>query len=273
MSVASPLQGTRVTTRARTVIAGCQGLLRLVRIVLHIVRGVLIVRLRFGRLSSAQRHRHISAWSLRVLSLLRVDLHVQGELRAGSSLMVANHVSWLDVVVIHAVCPRARFVSKSVVGDWPLIGRLVAGVGTLMVDRQRRRDTARTLGAMEQALHLGDTVVVFPEGTTSDGARVLDFHASLLQSAVNTQVAVQPLALRYAEAGHALSTSVPYIGTTTFVESLWRICMARDLVATVRLLPAVAAPHTGRRALARGLRESIHAALDEPARIQGCGLV
>jgi 1-acyl-sn-glycerol-3-phosphate acyltransferase len=232
------------------------------RIGVHIVRGVFTVHLRFGHLSPAQRHEHIAGWAQGVLRLLRIELRTQGELLAGPKLIVANHVSWLDIVVIHAVCPQARFVSKAVVRDWPLIGGLVTGAGTLMVDRHRRRDTTRALEAMVQALNQGDTVALFPEGTTSDGAQVLDFHSSLLHSAVAAQAAVQPIALRYSEAGQALSASVPYVGTTSFVESLWRTCAARELVVTVRMPDAAAPPHADRRTLARELRRSIVCALE-----------
>jgi 1-acyl-sn-glycerol-3-phosphate acyltransferase len=233
------------------------------RIGIHIVRGVLILQWRFDGLSPAQRHAHIAAWARRVLQLLRVELQHQGELQAGPQLLVANHVSWLDIVVVHALCPQARFVSKAVVRDWPLIGRLVTGAGTLMVDRQRQRDTSRALETMVQALKQGDTVALFPEGTTSDGAKVLAFRASLLQSAVIAQLPVQPVALRYSEAGQSLSPSVPYIGTTSFVESLWRICVARQLVATVWMLHAATPPHGDRRTLAAELRLRIADALDE----------
>ena len=243
------------------------GLWRIGRIGIHIVRGVLILQWRFDGLSLAQRRAHIAAWAQRVLQLLCVELRHQGPLQAGAKLLVANHVSWLDIVVIHALCPQARFVSKAVVRDWPLIGRLVTGAGTLMVDRQRQRDTSRALETMVQALQQGDTVALFPEGTTSDGAQVLAFHASLLHSAVLAQVPVQPLALRYAEAGQPLSASVPYVGTTSFVESLWRICLARQVVATVQVLPAATPPHADRRALAGDLHRRIaHAVREGPDR-------
>jgi hypothetical protein len=95
---------------------------------------------------------------------------------------------------------------------------------------------------------------------------VLDFHSSLLHSAVTAQVAAQPVALRYSEDAQALSPSVPYIGTTSLVASLWRICMARDLIVTVRMLDAAAAPHADRRTLARELHRRIVAALDDGVR-------
>lgn len=262
-SIADRVRGGPGTTALRAAARFSAGLWRMGRIGIHIVRGVLILRLRFDALSPAQRHEHIAAWARRVLQLLRVELQHQGALQAGPKLLVANHVSWLDIVVIHALCPQARFVSKAVVRDWPLIGRLVTGAGTLMVDRQRQRDTSRALEAMVQALKQGDTVALFPEGTTSDGAQVLAFRASLLQSAVLARVPVQPVALRYSEAGQALSPSVPYVGTTSFVESLWRICVARQSMATVQILHAAPPPHADRRTLAAELRLRIADALDE----------
>jgi len=261
-STAGLLTGGSVTSALRAVACRSAGLWRFGRIGVHIVRGVFTVQLRFARLSPAQRHDHIAEWARGVLQLLRIELRTQGELPTGPKLLVANHVSWLDIVVIHALCPQARFVSKAVVRDWPIIGRLVTGAGTLMVDRQRRRDTTRALEAMVQALKQGESVALFPEGTTSDGAQVLEFHSSLLHSAVVAQVPVQPVALRYSEAGQSLSPSVPYIGTTSFVESLWRICVARQLVVTLRLPAAAAPPHADRRTLARELRRSIVCALD-----------
>jgi 1-acyl-sn-glycerol-3-phosphate acyltransferase len=262
-SIADRVKGGPGKAAVRAAARFSAGLWRMGRIGIHIVRGVLILQLRFDELSPVQRQEHIAAWARRVLELLRVEPQHQGELQAGPKLLVANHVSWLDIVVMHALCPQARFVSKAVVRDWPLIGRLVTGAGTLMVDRQRQRDTARALETMVQALKQGDTVALFPEGTTSDGAQVLAFRASLLHSAVIAQVPVQPVALRYSEAGQALSPSVPYIGTTSFVESLWRICVARQLVVTVRMLHAATPPHADRRTLAGELRQRIAHALDE----------
>jgi 1-acyl-sn-glycerol-3-phosphate acyltransferase len=266
-SIAGPATGGSVASAVRGLACRSAGLWRMGRIGIHIVRGLLILHWRFDGLSPAQRHEHIAAWAWRALQLLRVELRRQGELQAGPKLLVANHVSWLDIVVIHALCPQARFVSKHVVGDWPLIGRLVTGAGTLLVDRQRRRDAARALETMVQALKQGETVALFPEGTTSDGAQVLAFRASLLQSAVLSRLPVQPVALRYAEAGQPLSPSVPYVGTTSFVQSLWRICVARQLVATVQLLHAATPPHADRRALAGEMhRRIVHALGEGPER-------
>ena len=242
-----------------------QGLWRLARLALHIVHGAIQARWQFPKLDAGQRHARISAWSRRALQLLRVDLQAGQAPSAGPLLIVANHVSWLDIVVLHALCPQTRFVAKQDLAHWPLVRWLVAGAGTLLVDRERPRDAARAVEVITRALRDGHTLALFPEGTTSDGRQLLRFRSSLLEAAVAAQVAVQPVLLRYVESGWVPSASVPYIGNTTFVTSLWRVCTAQGLVACVQVLPTHPAPHADRRALAHRLHADLAAALASPA--------
>ena len=100
---------------------------RLLRAVLHGAHGVGIVLLRFPALDSAGRCSRIAWWSAKMLRLLGLRLQVEGTFKPGAKLIVANHVSWLDIIAVHAICPEARFVSKADVQRWPLVGRLVAG--------------------------------------------------------------------------------------------------------------------------------------------------
>jgi 1-acyl-sn-glycerol-3-phosphate acyltransferase len=111
--------------------------------------------------------------------------------------------------------------------------------------------------AMAQALQRGESVVVFPEGTTGEGAQLLPFHANLLQAAVSTATPVQPVVLRFADAGQPYSAAAQYLGETTLLQSVWRVASARGMVAHVEVLPAVATTHAERRALAEQLRELI----------------
>lgn len=250
---------------ARRVVNATQGTCRLALLALHIVHGALQVRLLFGTLDAAGRHARIGAWSRRTLRLLRVDLQALQLPAAGPRLIVANHVSWLDIVVIHALLPHTRFVAKQDIARWPLVGWLVAGGGTLLVDRDRPRDAARAVDCIGAALDAGHTLALFPEGTTSDGSQLLGLHSSLLQGAVQAQSPVQPLVLHYAEGGRMPSPSVPYEGSTTFIQSLWRVCTARALVAHVQALPEQPAPHADRHVLTRRLQAEMAAALARSA--------
>src|SRR5207342_3377123 len=96
----------------------------------------------------------------------------------GPMMLVANHISWLDILVLHA-SRHCRFVSKSDVAHWPLIGRLATAAGTMYIERESRRDALRIVHHMTEALASGDILAVFPEGTTSDGVTLLPFHANL----------------------------------------------------------------------------------------------
>lgn len=237
------------------------GLWRVTRVAVHLVHGLLIVALRFGSLDAARRQAHIGRWSAGLLRAIGVRLVVDGEFRAGANLLVVNHISWLDIATVHAVCPRARFVSKSDVRHWPVLGWLIAAVGTLFIERERKRDALRVVHQIAEALHAGGVVAVFPEGTTGDGRTLLPFHANLLQAAIAAETPVQPVALRYTEPGLDWSPAIGWLGASTLVHSIWTIARARDVRVQVMVLPARGSRHADRRALSRTLREDIAAAL------------
>ena len=240
---------------------GLRAAWRLARCLVHGLHGLAIALLRFGRLDAAQRHARIRWWSTKTLRLMGIALQVEGSARPGGTLLVANHVSWLDITALHAVVPHARFVSKAVIQSWPLLARLADAADTLYLERERKRDALRVVHLVAQALDQGQTVAVFPEGTTSDGRTLLPFHANLLQAAISTGTPVQPVALRFSDARAPISAAVEFVGATTLVESLWRVACAEKLVAHVTLLPARACTHADRRALAQTLRDDIAAQL------------
>ena len=235
--------------------------LRLLRCAVHALHGLAIVRFRFGAFDAAQRQACIRWWSLELLRRMGVTLRVDGTLHSGGMLLVANHVSWLDIVALHAVCPRARFVSKADVRAWPLLARLIDAGGTLYLERARKRDARRVVHLVAQALQAGDTVAVFPEGTTSDGRALLPFHANLLQAAIASSAVVQPVGLRFSDAHQAISSAVEFVGETTLARSLWQVAGADELAVHVSLLSPERSTGADRRVLAARLHGRIAAAL------------
>jgi len=227
----------------------------------HALHGAAICALVFPHLDREQRMQRVGWWSARMLRVLGIRLVPQGTARGAAVLVVANHVSWLDILAINAVQP-VRFVSKADVRRWPLIGYLVACGGTLFIERERKRDALRVVHLIAGALTAGETVAVFPEGTTSDGRGVLPFHANLLQAAIATGTPVQPIVLRYSDAHAAFSDAGGYVGDTSLVASLWSAASADGLCAHVTLLGAEGTRHLDRRALAEHLRERIRTRLD-----------
>jgi len=233
---------------------------RLSRVVGHILYGLVLVYTVWDAQDTATRERRTIAWSMRLLNLLGLTVQCQGKPHAGSRLVVSNHISWLDIIVINSVMP-SRFVSKAEVGQWPIIGRLVTAAGTLYLVRERRRDAMRVLGLMAQALRDGQSVAVFPEGTTGAGHELMHFHANLVQSAIDAPAPIQPVVLSYRDARHAVSPSAAYIGDTGLLASLWMVASAKDLTVSVQILPAETVAHADRRMLTERLHSEMSARL------------
>lgn len=170
-----------------------------------------------------------------MLALLGVRLMVEGTPPVhGPMLLIANHVSWLDILTLHAA-RHVRFVSKADVKHWPLIGTLATGAGTLYIERERKRDAVRVVHHMTEALRQGDLISVFPEGTTNDGRTMLPFHANLLQAAISSGARVQPVGLRFADAATMETSTAPrYVDDDNLATSLWNTLRAPPLIAIVR---------------------------------------
>lgn len=203
--------------------------IKLSRVGIHLIHGLWIVNRHFPKWPQHQKSERIQAWARSSLTLLGIDLKVTGSPpKNGPLLLVANHVSWLDIVVLLASCP-CHFVSKSEIGKWPVVGSLTRAAGTLFITRSSRRDALRVVHKMAEKLHVDSGVVlaIFPEGTTSNGLQVLPFHANLFQAAITANAPVQTVALRFEEAASGrTSMAACYIDDDTFLGSVWRTLTA-----------------------------------------------
>lgn len=234
------------------------GLWRLAGALAQALRGWAIITWRFPRLSPSQRQDEVQAWARGMLAVLGIGLQVQGTPAAqGPVLLVSNHVSWLDILVLHST-RYCRFVSKADVHHWPLIGPLATGAGTLYIERASRRDAMRVVHQMAERLRQSDVLAVFPEGTTSDGEHLLPFHANLLQAAIAAEAPVQPVALQFVQGRSGVRSRAPnYVGDDTLLGSVWRTVRARGI--TVRLVFGAAQDAAGRdrRVWAADLRAEV----------------
>jgi len=232
--------------------------LRLLRLAGHLLRGLWIILTRFPRLSVEQRNAHVQAWARGLLPRVGVQLDVQGTPPAnGPVLLVANHLSWLDIPVLHAA-RHCRFISKADVASWPLVSTLARAAGTLFIDRGSRRDTLRIVKLMSEALRQRDVLAVFPEGTTSDGGAMLPFRANLLEAAIQVNAPVQPLGLRFIDAATGADSLAPvYAGDTALWTSIWRTLSAPPLIARVVYGTPQTAQGRDRRTWAQDLQAEV----------------
>lgn len=241
---------------------------RWTRATAHVLEGIATTTLVFPLVGMQRRRAITAAWSRRLLRILRIEARVHGEPTTGigsNMLIVANHVSWLDIFVLNALHP-ARFVAKSELGRWPVVGRLVTGAGTLYIDRTRRHDTRKVNRHAADVLARGDVVAVFPEGTTSDGRDVLPFHGSLLQPIVDAQGHVQPIAIRYVHHQGGVNDAPAYVDGVSFAKSFWRVTGERRLVVELHVASPLPAAARHRRELSREAEAAIRRALALPLR-------
>ena len=231
---------------------------RLLRVVLHILGGVWTVYTVMPRLSVAKRHARVQVWSLVMLDCLAIQLVVKGSPPiVGPMLLVSNHISWVDIAVMHAT-RHCRFVSKDEIARWPVVSTLANAADTLYITRESRRDAMRVVHQMAECLQNGDVLAIFPEGTTGDGSTLLPFHANLLQAAISADAPVQPVALQFVDAVSGLISFAPcYVGDDTLWQSLWRTLCADNVQAVVQFGTPERSQGRDRRAWAADLRKTI----------------
>ncbi|NVM74982.1 1-acyl-sn-glycerol-3-phosphate acyltransferase [Duganella sp. SG902] len=235
---------------------------RLARVMLHVFKGMAICATVFPWIGQEQRNGHIRRWSTRLLALCNVTV----EQAAGSApalehcVVVANHVSWLDIFVVHSLYP-SHFVAKAEIRSWPLAGWLAEKAGTVFIARGNRRDLRHIFKGLVHSLEKGERVAFFPEGTTAAQGQLLPFHANLFEAAIDAKVPVQPFALTYRDASGASHPSVDFIGETSFAESIMLILNGPPVKARLAILPPLDSVGAHRRELAEASHKAVAAAL------------
>jgi 1-acyl-sn-glycerol-3-phosphate acyltransferase len=192
-------------------------------------------------------------WQARLCRAIGMRVEVVGEI-IPNTLMVANHVSWLDIPIIGSQGPIG-FVSKAEVREWPLIGWMAEIAGTLFI-RRGANEAGQINRQIEQRIGSGRPIVVFPEGTTSDGTRLLRFHPRLLAAGQCEGVRVQPVALRYGTNKES-DPDAPFLGEDTLLAHLSRLVRRPELRVQLRFLD----PVDGSRLTRREIAEHCHSVI------------
>lgn len=242
--------------------------LRIGLLAAHVAVGLGLSGLAYPFLGEQGRAGCFRWWSRRLLRILNVKVVRSGDPdavpRGEPVLVLSNHVSWLDVFVIRSSL-ECRFVAKSEIRHWPLVGWMVEKQSTVFVQRARRHDTSRVNRALEDALRSGDRMVLFPEGTTTDGTEVKPFHGSLLQPLVHADGYALPVAVRYLYPDGRLNDGATYTGDRSLWDSTKLIAGQKEIHVELHVLPPVHAVGRHRRDLAEHCAGAVAGALSLPA--------
>ena len=240
-----------------------RGIFRLVRILGHLLVGVWVTWRLQRQGAGPEAHSQVRrAWYRRALQLAGVYCEVAGEPPREASLVVANHVSWLDIPLLGAAVDPC-FLSKAEIARWPIIGWLARRHGTRFIRRGGHEASAH-VEAMREGLDAGRHFVVFPEGTTTRGHGLRRFHPRLFAAVTGTAHPVQPVALDY-ESYSDGTVPVAFAGHDRLVPNVWRLlCRPRTRVS-VHVLEPLEGRDRPRRELAEAARLQIVEVLGVPA--------
>ena len=227
------------------------------------LQGLLTVAWVFPWCPARHRLRLKGSWSQALLHILGLRLEAAVDQVPPGSMLVANHISWLDIFVINAALPAA-FVAKDDVRQWPLVGWLAGANDTVFLRRGSRKHTALVNRVIGGILARGHHVAVFPEGTTTDGTQVLHFHGALIQPALTAGRPVIPLAISYWEPDGSRSLAPRYDGDISLGQCLGAIVARRRLTARLVALPALGDQGEDRRTVAEAARQAICAGAGLP---------
>ncbi|MBB5155380.1 lysophospholipid acyltransferase family protein [Saccharopolyspora phatthalungensis] len=232
------------------------------RVVLRLGRtaGLLLVGcvlvLALSPLRTAWRDRALAVWFRMLLRALGIGLLLGERIPPGGALVVSNHVSWLDIVALQALCPM-RMLAKVEVRSWPVLGALAGRVGTVYIERDRLSVLPDAVRTIAEELRAGAVIGAFPEGTTWCGRASGRFRPAVFQAAIDAGARMQPVALRFRTAAGLPTTAAAFLGDATLVDSVLAVARMRDLVVELVVLPELVG--TDRRELARRAQHAISA--------------
>ena len=199
-------------------------------------------------------------WHKRILVALGIKISIHGTPSDNTTLFIANHLSWLDIHLIGSHLP-VRFLSKAEVKNWPVFGWLASKAGTLYIPRGSKTASIEANKIMQQTLLDEQHVVLFPEATTSDG-NIRRFHSRLIQSAIDAECLVQPVAIRYPDENGNMHEAALFIDDMSFMQSIKNIISTKGVVAELFFLEPVDSRNKTRDELARYAEERVKGMFD-----------
>jgi len=226
------------------------------KIILHILLVIPLCLLIFISTKN-QQERIIRFWCKRLLSIFEISVEVTGLesnlMNQKKYLMVANHISWMDIIVIQSIKP-CIFVAKSDVASWPLFGWVAQMTGTIFIKRDKISDIKKALKKMKRRL-IKRSVCIFPEGTSTNGRYLLPFKSNLFQSSIDTQKSILPLCLRY-EQKNIYTDKTAFVDDMSLLDSIIKIKQEKDIRVVVEILQPIR-PRYNRKELASYTQEII----------------
>ena len=216
---------------------------RISRVAVHTLVGVFVVSLIFPLGTKHFKLGLIKWWCKHLLDIFNVSVISFGERppsykTASNNMIIANHISWIDIHAINSILPLT-FIAKSDIKSWPIFGYLASKGNVLFIERGKRHHATRIVDITTRHLKTGDNLCLFPEGTTTDGTEIMPFKGSVIQSAIQAQSTIWPVAIRYPHPDGGINTAVAYAGDTTMAQSIQQLLLQKRPVIELHFLAPI----------------------------------
>lgn len=209
----------------------------------HTLVGVFVVSLIFPLGTKHFKLGLIKWWCKHLLDIFNVSVISLGDQppsykTASNNMIIANHISWIDIHAINSILPLT-FIAKSDIKSWPIFGYLASKGNVLFIERGKRHHATRIVDITTRHLKTGDNLCLFPEGTTTDGTEIMPFKGSVIQSAIEAQSTIWPVAIRYPHPDGGINTAVAYAGDTTMAQSIQQLLLQKSPVIELHFLAPI----------------------------------
>jgi 1-acyl-sn-glycerol-3-phosphate acyltransferase len=233
-------------------------MLKIILILIHLFIGTLCILI-FPVINRKSKKILIKRWSSLLLKIFKINLVVNNDLKKilykKNYLIVSNHISWIDIFVINSACPVA-FVAKQSISKWPILSWLVKASETIFIDRKRISKIKETTKEVENFLKNKGSICIFPEGTSSDGSQLLNFKSNLLQTAINKNISVLPIAIQYFH-NQKFCSAPAYYADLSLLDSIINLIKFNNIEAKLTILTEIESI-SDRKVLAKTAYEKIN---------------
>lgn len=231
------------------------------RLLMHTLGAFVYGTVVYPFIDDSKKNLYVQKWSRKLLDICGVTVKiVNPELLSPRSLIVANHVSWLDIFLIYSVV-SGHFIAKADMAHWPMVGWLSRKTGTLFLERSSARNLKSTLETLVRNLQARERCIFFPEGTTGRQGNMLPFHPNLFEGAINAELPVQPFALKYVNRNGEYEPAVDSSGDISLARSMKNVFNSDYIMAELTILPVIDTTGMHRKALARQAQDVISSVL------------
>ena len=215
-------------------------MIKIILVLTHVFLGLVSI-IFFPIIDRKSKKILIKSWSLLLLRIFKINLILNKNLKEiltkKNYLIVSNHISWLDIFIINAAYPVA-FVAKHSISKWPVLSWLVRASETIFIDRKRITKIKETSKEIEHFLENKGSICIFPEGTSTDGLKLLNFKSNLLQTAINKNISVLPIAIQYFH-NQKFCSAPAYYGDLSLLDSIRNLIKFDNIDAKLTILTEI----------------------------------